>query len=237
MSLGIDLENVQISEFETIYDESLPKLFKKINYYINTDYMQKPKTKVYSETDVLDLPEVIKKQQLIFQHLDNANYYLSQNLEETTDLVDRVSVHRATADNSLTSIVQFIENWLVKSNQELNTMDDDLAAAESDVKILDLDKVVSKTMKKIENLKVKISDNAPNFKRYEELSGQLKTNRAKIQKTMTDMKGFKEKLKKFLDRRRRKGNNMGMSYKSYNSQIKTSNFDLKNNIIFYKIIK
>lgn len=212
MSLGIDMENVQVSEFETIYDESLPKLFKKINYYINTDYMQKPETKTYSETDVLDLPEVIKKQQLIFQHLDNANYYLSQNLEETTDLVDRVAIHRETADNSLTSIVQFIENWLVKSNEELNNIDNDLATAESDVKILDLDQVVNKTMSKIENLKVKISDNAANFKRYEELSAQLKTNKSKIQKTMNDMKGFKVKLKSFLDKRKKKSDNMGIPF-------------------------
>ena len=210
MSFGVDFENPVVSEFETIYDETLPKLFKKINYYINTDYMVSPKKTEYSEGDNLDITMLIAKQQSVFKNLDDANYYLSQNLEESTDLIDRLSLHKETADNSLVSIVRFMENWMKKSNQELTSMENDLLNAETSLKSFNMEEMVGKAKKKIDRLKKKITQNEGNFSKYEQLSTQVKGNKDTIKRTLADMKGFKKKLKKYLkkrqNRRGKKGN-------------------------------
>jgi DNA repair exonuclease SbcCD ATPase subunit len=201
MSFGVDFENAIISEFETIYDETLPKLFKKINYYINTDYMISPKKTEYEISNELDITMLIQKQQNVFKNLDDSNYYLSQNLEETTDLVDRLNLHKETADNSLVSIVQFMENWMKKSNEELNNMENDLLNAETSLKSFNMDEMVKKAKKKIDKLNKKLSENDSNFQKYQQLSSQVKKNKDTIKSTLKDMKGFKNKLKKFLKKR------------------------------------
>ena len=209
MSFGVDYENSVISEFETIYDETLPKLFKKINYYINTDYMISPKKTEYSENDNIDITMLISKQQSVFKNLDDANYYLSQNLEESTDLIDRLNLHKETADNSLGSIVRFMENWMKKSNEELNNMENDLLNTETSLKSFNMEAMVNKTKKKIDKLKNKINQNDGNFKRYGKLSKKLKSNKDTIKKTLQEMKGFKGKLKKYLKKRRTRDGKMG----------------------------
>ena len=217
MSLGVDFENVQISEFETILDETLPKLFKKINYYINTDYMQAPQNITYDASQNLNITQIINRQQSIFKNLDDSNYYLSQNLEETTDLVDRVTLHKEIATHSLDSIVKFMENWMKKSNEELYNMENDLLNAETTLKKFNLDEIVSKTQKKIDNLNDKITKNSENFDKYAELSNKMRSNKDTIKKTLKGLKGFKGKLKKYLN--------------------KTSKRDGKNSKIFYFTLK
>ena len=209
MSFGVDFENAIISEFETIYDETLPKLFKKINYYINTDYMISPQKNEYKEDDNIDISLLISTQQNVFKNLDDANYYLSQNLEETTDLIDRLNLHKETADNSLGSIVRFMENWMKKSNEELNNMENDLLNAETSLKSFNMEEMVSKAKKKIDKLKNKIYQNQSHFDRYEVLSNKLKMNKDSIKKTLEDMKGFKDKLKKYLKKRQDQSGKMG----------------------------
>jgi len=210
MSFGVDFENSGISEFETTYDETLPKLFKKINYYINTDYMISPQKSEYVPDENLDIRQLITKQQSVFKNLDDANYYLSQNLEESTDLIDRLSLHKETADNSLGSIVRFMENWMKKSNEELNNMENDLLNAETSLKSFDMEAMVKKTKNKIDKLKDKINQNDDNFKRYGQLSKKLIANKSTIKKTLSEMKGFKGKLQKYLKKRKNKDGKMGI---------------------------
>jgi DNA repair exonuclease SbcCD ATPase subunit len=212
MSLGVDFENSMISEFETIYDETLPKLFKKINYYINTDYMISPNKTEYAEDDNINISMLIEKQQSVFKNLDDANYYLSQNLEESTDLIDRLNLHKETADNSLGSIVRFMENWMKKSNEELSNMENDLLNAETSLKTFNMEEMVEKAKKKIDRLKNKINKNQSNFKSYETLSNKLKANKDTIKKTLKDMKGFKGKLKKYLKKRQTRSGKMGKRF-------------------------
>ena len=209
MSLGTDFENVQVSEFETIYDETLPKLFKKINYYINTDYLTSPDLQKYDENEDLNIEQVIQKQQEIFKNLDDTNYYLTQNLEETSDLVERIDLHKATAENSITSIVDFLKNWMVKSNEQLNDMENDLLNAETTLKEFNLDDVVKETTEKIDSLKNKIQSNKEFFDKYKDLNSKLTTNKKKIESSLNEMKGFKEKLKKYLDKTKRRKERRG----------------------------
>lgn len=211
MSFGVDFENSNISEYETIYDETLPKLFKKINYYINTDYMIQPKETSYSQDESIDITMLIAKQQSVFKNLDDANYYLSQNLEESTDLIDRLNLHKETADNSLDSIVRFMENWMRKSNEELSNMENDLLNAETSLKSFNMEEMVAKAKKKIDRLTNKIDQNSANFKSYETLSNKLRKNKDTIKKTLQDMKGFKGKLKKYLKKRQNRKGKMGNS--------------------------
>ena len=163
--------------------------------------MISPKKKEYALDDNLDIKLLISKQQDVFKNIDDANYYLSQNLEESSDLIDRLNLHKETADNSLVSIVQFMENWMKKSNEELNNMENDLLNAETSLKSFNMEEMVSKAKKKIDKLKKKITQNDSNFKKYQQLSTQVKDNKDTIKKTLSDMKGFKNKLKKYLKKR------------------------------------
>lgn len=175
MTLSTNSENIGISEFESKFDETIPKLFKEISFYKkNTDAMRTNMVKVDPQS--LDISAIHGNQSQVFDMIDYSNTQLSRSIEETSSILSFIESQNSSTNEMGQNLIFSLNRWLEDSQKQYEAMDKDVGRMIAEMEAMNFDTIFETTDKLISDINKRFEQTSSDFKELRKFSKIIKKN-------------------------------------------------------------
>jgi hypothetical protein len=197
MTLSSHSENIGISEFEAKYDQSVPKLFKKISFLKkNQEYLKSQEKPIIAEN--LNIENIYDSQRQVQSMIEYSNSQISQSLEESDVILSYIDQQKYSSEQFGHNVIDTIQSWLTSSKNNYDNMDSDVNNMITEIKQYDFEGLAQKTEKLLNQLDSKLKDNENEFTKFKKFASLINDNLKELQSRKDLSSDFENNLKEFF---------------------------------------
>jgi hypothetical protein len=201
MTFSTHVDNPNISENESKFDDHLPKLFKHIAFLKNnSDYLKTFRKETTDEN--LNITELFDSQIRVYNSLNYANILLSQCLSETDVIMDYTSRQKEASKDYGHMVINTLQEWMDKTAEQYKTMNDDVHNIIQEMDKFNFGSLVNETKKLFEDFKTKINDTPNSLGDFKKFGEVIQRNLEQLRKKKEIMKNFPQFVEEFLNKKK-----------------------------------
>lgn len=203
MTYSADVENIGVSEFESKFDENIPKLFKQISFYkANQDVL---KSKIPNlESNKLDIPSIHGVQSQVYNMIDYSNTQLSRSIEETSSILSYIENQNTSTNELGNTLLSALNRWLEITQQQCEVMDKDVNLIVHEIEEFNFNNLLKTTQELLGNLNKKLEETSDDFKLFKRFSKLIKRNLNVLKDKKDELFDFPKALRRLKRNRKLK---------------------------------
>lgn len=192
-----DVENPGLIEFGRAANQNLPRLFKNI-HILSAGQKKNDELKQQFDQKSLNISQIHSLQAKAYFAIDRSNHLMSQNLDESDELLSFVGEQRKASEEYGLSLIEEINRWISSTSAKYEELFKGAIEVSSEIESFDFQAIREKSSEVVAELKENLKKESNFFQKFKKLSESIHNNLVYLELRQKDFSKVPELINRLL---------------------------------------